>query len=93
MIRIAALMLLLTAPAFAGDRVYVDSRCDGPGRYDAMREGADCFNPPACGIVVWEANPHCHDARERIACAPGYEQACDARDHGAHPYQPYGGRR
>jgi hypothetical protein len=24
------------------------------------------------------------------SCAPGYEQACDARDHGAHPYSGHG---
>jgi hypothetical protein len=28
-----------------------------------------------------------------LGCAPGYEQACAARDYGARPYQPYGGGR
>lgn len=27
------------------------------------------------------------------ACALGFDQACDARDNGAHPYQPWGGGR
>lgn len=29
-----------------GDRPYADPRCAGPARYEAMAEGADCFNPP-----------------------------------------------
>ncbi len=38
-----------------------------------------------------ECHPDSHfDAK---SCAPGYERLCDARDHGAHPYQPYGGSR
>jgi hypothetical protein len=35
----------------AGDRYYVDKRCDGAGRYEAMREGSDCFNPPRDTVV------------------------------------------
>jgi hypothetical protein len=46
LLRIAIWLALLTAPAFAGDRRYPDHRCDGAGRYAAMRAGADCFNPP-----------------------------------------------
>jgi hypothetical protein len=80
MIRIAA-FLLLTTSAFAGDRIYADPRCDGPSRYDAMREGADCSNPPQCGIVVWETNPHCH----YIKLDPR-----NAASDGASPYSGHG---
>lgn len=52
MIRITACLLLLTISACAGDRAYADPRCDGPGRYDAMREGADCSNPPQDGYYI-----------------------------------------
>jgi hypothetical protein len=77
MIRIAA-FLLLTTSAFAGDRVYADPRCDGPGRYDAMREGADCSNPasmPVCppdhpNLIQDAQGPYCVDFSRAASVPP-----------------------
>jgi hypothetical protein len=44
---------------------------------------------PKIGLSVWA--PLVEPVRGE--CAPGYEQACDARDHGAQPYQAFGGGR
>lgn len=39
-------LLAMTATAFAGERAYIDRRCSSSIRYEALRAGADCFNPP-----------------------------------------------
>jgi hypothetical protein len=44
---------------------------------------------PKIGLSVWA--PLVEPVKGE--CAPGYEQACDARDHGVYPVQPYGGGR
>jgi hypothetical protein len=92
MIRIAA-FLLLTTSAFAGDRVYADPRCDGPGRYDAMRDGADCANPasmPICppdhpNLIQDAQGPYCVDF-SRAASVPAQPTATK----GASPYSGHG---
>lgn len=41
-----ALVLLAIFGARADETAFPDKRCDGAGRYEAMSQGADCFNPP-----------------------------------------------
>jgi hypothetical protein len=55
-------------------------RCLGAG---------DALTAPKIGLSVWA--PLVEPVRGE--CAPGYEQACEARDHGARPIQPFGGGR
>jgi hypothetical protein len=51
-------------------------------------DGQGHLTTPHFGLSVWA--PLVEPAG---ACASGYEQACAARDHGARPYQAFGGGR
>lgn len=52
-------------------------------------DGRGNLTAPHFGLSVWA--PLVEPVRGE--CATGYEQACDARDHGARPYQAFGGGR
>lgn len=94
---IAFAAALVTASAASAETVGTNPviMCPGGAVVIQMDDAYRCLMTdgnlitPKIGLSVWAplVNPVSSD------CAPGYWKACDARDHGARPIQPFGGGR
>lgn len=90
-VAVVALIFVIGAigEAFSGETAFPGKRCNGGARYEAMSEGADCFNPP----LAPRNRPSCWAIRSAVHHYG--EQFVEelARSHGASEAEIQRGKR